>query len=79
MSAQVSTYSGSRLHERPLNFTWQGQRLEVREVLERGYGPDSLFFKVVATDGRVYLLEYHGAADFWEVRVCASRTSCGQP
>ncbi len=73
MDARVSTYSGSRLHERSLSFIWQGQRLEVREVLERGYGPDSLFFKVAAADGRVYLLEYHAATDSWEVRACASR------
>ncbi|RJR40962.1 MAG: hypothetical protein C4567_10220 [Deltaproteobacteria bacterium] len=77
MSAKVSTYSGSRLHERPLSFTWQGQRLEVREILKQGYGPDSLFFKVAASDGGVYLLEYHGAADSWEVRICASRPACG--
>jgi len=67
---QVATYSGSRLHERPLRFTWREQWLEVREVLEQGYGPDHLFFKVVAANGRVFLLQYREAADSWEVRVC---------
>jgi len=67
---QVATYSGSRLHERPLRFTWGEQWLEVREVLEQGYGPDHLFFKVVAADGRVYLLQYQGDTDYWEAKVC---------
>ncbi len=67
---QVATYSGSRLHERPLRFTWREQWLEVREVLEQGYGPDHLFFKVVAADGRVFLLQYREAVDSWEARVC---------
>jgi hypothetical protein len=73
MRCQVSTYSGHRLHERPLSFTWKDQRLEVREVLEQGYGPDSLFFKIVASDGGIYLLEYLWAADSWEARICAPR------
>lgn len=73
MRSQVSTYSGHRLHERPLSFTWKEQRLEVREILERGYEPESLFFKVIAGDGGVYLLRYHWGTDSWEVRDCASR------
>jgi hypothetical protein len=76
MGAQVSTYSGHRLHERPLSFYWQERRLEVREILEQGYGPDSLFFKVVAADGGVYLLQYGRVTDSWEVRVCAPRLKC---
>jgi hypothetical protein len=67
---QVATYSGSRLHERPLRFTWGEQWLEVRQVLEQGYGPDHLFFKVKAADGRVFRLQYRQAADSWEARVC---------
>jgi hypothetical protein len=73
MHCQVSTYSGHRLHERPLSFTWKGERLAVRQVLEQGYGPDSLFFKVAAADGGVYLLQYHRSADSWEASVCGSR------
>jgi len=36
MRCQVATYSGHRLHARPLSFTWGEQWLEVREVLEQG-------------------------------------------
>ena len=73
MRSQVSTYSGHRLHERPLSFTWKDRRLEVREILAQGYEPDSLFFKVIAADGGVYLLRYQRATDSWEVRDCGSR------
>ena len=73
MRSQVSTYSGHRLHERPVSFIWKDRRLEVREILEQGYEPDSLFFKVIAADGGVYLLRYHRATDSWEVRDCVSR------
>ena len=73
MHSQVSTYSGHRLHERPLSFTWKGQRLEVREILEQGYEPESLFFKVIAGDGGVYLLQYQWGPDSWEAWDCASR------
>ena len=70
MRCQVSTYSGSRLHERPLRFTWGEEWLEVREVLAQGYGPDRLFFKVDAADGRLYLLTYRRLSDSWEAKVC---------
>ncbi len=70
MPCRVVTYCGFRVHERPLRFTWGGQWLEVREVLEQGYGPDHLFFKVAAADGRVYLLQYRWVADSWEAGVC---------
>jgi len=73
MVCQVATYSGHRLHERPLSFTWKEQRLEVREILGQGYDPESLFFKVVAADGGIYLLQYQGSTDSWKVRICASR------
>lgn len=71
MHTRVTTYSGYRLHERPLSFTWKEQRLAVQEILERGYGPGSLFFKVVAADGGIYFLQYREDADSWEARVCA--------
>jgi hypothetical protein len=67
---QVSTYSGGRLHERPLSFTWEGERLEVRQVLKQGCTPDTLFFKVAAADGRAYLLTYHRPSDSWKASLC---------
>jgi hypothetical protein len=67
MSNKVETYSGSRLHERPRRFIWQGKGLEVQEVLASWQTPDYLAFKVKADDGCVYLLRYRRIQDSWEI------------
>lgn len=67
MHARVETYSGARLHERPLRFFWQGRSLEVREVLASWHEPDHLTFKVTAEDGAAYVLRYYQTDDSWEV------------
>jgi hypothetical protein len=69
MSCQVETYSGSRLHEYPRRFTWEGRWLEVSRVLKRWRDPDHLCFTVRAVDGRTYLLRYHTRRDAWDVRI----------
>lgn len=69
MRCQVETYSGVRLHERPRRFTWGEEWLEVRQVLKRWAEPHHLFFKVLAADGRTYLLKYHHLEDLWEARL----------
>lgn len=65
--SQVETYCGSRLHERPRRFTWEGQWLEVRKVLSGRREPERLCFRVLADDGRNYLLLYHLSEDSWQV------------
>lgn len=64
---QVETYSGARLHERPRRFLWQGTWLEVREILASWQTPDHLTFKVLADDGRTYLLRWHRLRDTWDL------------
>lgn len=67
MHIRVETYSGSRLHERPRRFFWNGAWREVRAVLERWRTPDCLAFKVTADDGCTYLLRYQRLLDTWEL------------
>jgi hypothetical protein len=67
-NCQVETYSGSRLHERPRRFTWEGQWLEVGQVLATWYEPQSLNFQVAAGDGRIFLLQYDPEAEAWTVQ-----------
>lgn len=64
---QVETYSGARLHERPKRFLWQGNWLEVREIVASWQTPDYLSFKVKAEDGRTYLLRWHRQWDAWDL------------
>ncbi|MBW1991080.1 MAG: hypothetical protein JRI59_02945 [Deltaproteobacteria bacterium] len=67
MNQKVETYSGGRLHERPRRFLWQGQWLQVEEVLDRWQTPEYLGFTVKAQDGRVYQLRYRHQQDAWEI------------
>ncbi len=67
MSDLVETYSGHRLHERPLRFQWQEAWQTVVQVLSRWQEPDGLGFTVLADDGLKYILEYNQENDFWKV------------
>jgi len=64
---EVVAYSGYKANERPLHFILDGKRLEVEEITDRWYGMEHDHFKVVADDGKVYLLKWHRALDVWFV------------
>ncbi len=74
MSDLVETYSGHRVHERPVRFHREGSWYTVVEVLARWQEPGALCFRVLAGDGQQYLLEYNQEHDFWKVGVCQSTT-----
>ncbi len=61
----VVAYSGYKANERPLYFIAARQKLEVKEVLDRWYGQAHDYFKVIADDGRPYLLKWHRLSDKW--------------
>lgn len=62
---EVTAYSGYKANERPLRFQLDDRRLEVKGVLDRWYGQEHDYFKVLASDGRVYLLKWHRCIDIW--------------
>ncbi len=64
---RVETYSGFKADERPLRFRLGERSYEVREILDRWYGPDDTWFRVRADDGCCYVLRHrHGVnEDFW--------------
>jgi len=66
---KVECYAGYKADERPLRFSLGsgggGRMLEVKEVLDQWYSPDSTYFKVRASDGNDYILRYHSASDEW--------------
>jgi hypothetical protein len=66
---RVETYSGARLHEHPRRFTYQGEWLEVVQILHRWREPEHLGFLVVASDSRRYCLNYQLHRDSWEVMI----------
>ena len=62
---EVIGYSGYKANERPLYFLLEQQQLLVKEVKDRWYGQDHDYFRVLADDGRVYLLKWHRSLDIW--------------
>jgi len=65
MKIEVIAYSGYKANERPLHFVLDGQKIEVESVIDRWYGVEHDYFKVAASDGRVYLLRWHRTLDSW--------------
>lgn len=73
---QVECYSGFKANERPVAFTYQGERREIQEIADRWHegGLDSSrpiidYFKVRATDGKIYFLRYQSELDAWSLRL----------
>jgi hypothetical protein len=58
MRVQVECYAGRIADERPVRFRLDGHEHTVKEVLDRWYGPEDVFFKVHADDGNVYVLRH---------------------
>jgi len=56
MKLEVDCYSGSRADERPLRFRLDGREYAVDAVLDRWYEPESIYYRVRAGDGNLYIL-----------------------
>lgn len=65
MQVRMVSYSGFKADERPLRFVLNGREYEVREVEDRWYSPEAIYFRVVACDGNWYVLRHDEAADTW--------------
>ena len=69
MEVTVESYAGYRAEERPRSFSLDGHIYEVREILDRWFGPDHSYFKVRANDGNTYLLKYSLDDDVWTLEL----------
>ncbi len=70
---EVVAYSGYKANERPLYLVLDEQRLEVKKTLDTWYGVEHDYFKVLADDGKVYLLKWHRSLDLWFVEKILER------
>jgi hypothetical protein len=61
----VMGYSGYKANERPLSFEVEGLKHRVTSIADRWYGEDADYFKVVADDGKVYLIKWNRSVDRW--------------
>ena len=62
---QVSAYSGYKANERPLAFSVDGRKYDVVHIIDRWYGVEHDYFKILAGDGKTYLLRWHRILDLW--------------
>lgn len=69
---EVSCHSGFRADEYPEYFYWNGIKFEIAQILDRWYQgdlnpsfPKASYFKVVARDGKIYLLKHEIYRDQW--------------
>ena len=56
MKLKVECYSGHKADERPVRFRLEGKQYVVQAVLDQWYDPESIFYKVRADDGNLYIL-----------------------
>jgi hypothetical protein len=68
-SESVECYSGQSYPERPRSFLWEGERLEVAEILSRWRTPESTRFQIRIEDGRIFELIYHEPQDRWIIEL----------
>ena len=64
----VIAYSGYRANERPQSFTLDETLYEIGSIEDRWHEPDAEYFKVVTTDGKIYLLRYERQGDVWTLQ-----------
>jgi len=67
MRITVQTYAGYKGDERPVSFIWEGRTYQVVEIVDRWYDPDHNSFKVLADDGKTYLLRRDFDVDDWQL------------
>lgn len=75
----VECYAGYKGDERPTSFTLEGRTLKVEEVLDRWYDLDYHCFKVLARDGKGYLLRHDLNSDSWELAPAPPATAGDGP
>jgi hypothetical protein len=56
---KVDCYSGYKGEERPVKFTLGQREIQVEDILDRWYSPNSSDFKVKGSDAKVYILRKH--------------------
>jgi hypothetical protein len=63
----VECYSGAEYAERPRAFYWQGDRLEIAEILESWRTPEGVRFWVSTPDGQIFDLFFEAEYDAWSI------------
>lgn len=65
MIVRVESYSGFKGDERPLRLELGSRWLEIKEILDRWYDPDAIYFRVRAEDDNLYILRHSEREEVW--------------
>lgn len=64
----VECRSDTEYAERPIALHWQGQRLEIAEILARWRKPGNKGFRVRTTDDQIFELIYNEVEADWQIQ-----------
>jgi hypothetical protein len=64
----VECHSGFTYADRPLALTWEGQRLEITNILAEWRTPEEHHFRVCTTNRREFELAYCPVTDEWQIQ-----------
>ncbi len=67
ISIKVRTAPGNGPQEDPVSFTIVERTFLVTEILDRWYGSESAYFKLIADDGNLYMIKHELETDDWEL------------
>jgi hypothetical protein len=68
IDSQVLCRSDSSYAERPVSLIWNGQRLDIRAILDRWRTPEGKWFRVVTGDEQIFELFYNEQWNEWSIR-----------
>ena len=69
----VRCFSGYKANERPVAFQYGDADLLVRKIIKSWYEPKGLYFRIMANDRHIYLLEHDAQNDTWQVKQMSTR------
>ena len=61
----VKCYSGYKADEKPLSFILDGKKLLIAKIINQWRSPGFNYFKVLADDGKTYLLKNYYQEGEW--------------
>lgn len=70
MGPNVECYSGIEYAEYPVAFDYQGERIQIAEILERQRHPTGKRFLVRTADSHIFEISYDEPQDTWLVEPC---------
>ena len=62
---KVMAYSGYKANERPIYLILDNRKIEVQKVIERHCELEHDSFRILADDGKEYLVKWNRESDIW--------------